>query len=150
MDTKKLLVGAAAAAVLTIGGGAALAAQDTTTARPGGTEEQEPSYTGSIRAPEGQSDSEAAERQREAAEAQKLQSLAKIDQTAAEQAALKAVPGTVKETELESENGFVVYGIEVAGKDGKAYDVKVDAGTGEVLHQQVDGPEESESDSDSD
>jgi hypothetical protein len=41
-------------------------------------------------------------------------------QTTAEQAALKAVPGTVHETELvTSDNGFVVYDIEVAGKESK-------------------------------
>lgn len=154
MDTKKLLVGAAAATALAVGGGAALAAGPDTTAQQDGTkqEEQEPSYTGSIKAPEKQGDNEAedqeneaTENQRETAEGHKLQGLAKVDQTSAERAALEAVQGTVKETDLESENGFVVYGVEVSGNDGKTHDVKVDAGTGEILHQQADGAEGSES-----
>jgi hypothetical protein len=62
--------------------------------------------------------------------------LARIDRTAAEQAALKAVPGTVLETELEADdNGYVVYDVEVAGNDGKSHDVKGDAGNGEILDQ---------------
>ena len=139
MDTKKLLVGTAAAAVLAVGGATAVAAGPNTTAeKQDATAQQErgPSYTGSIKAPaEGQGEDEGG------AESQKPQGLAKIDQTAAEQAALKAAPGTARETDLQSENGFVVYGVEVAGNDGKTHDVKVDAGNGRVLHQQVDGSE---------
>lgn len=78
----------------------------------------------------------------EGAESKQLQTLARIDQTTAEQAALEAVPGTVKKTELENENGFVVYGVEIAGNDGKAYDVKVDAGNAKVLQQEVEGADE--------
>lgn len=148
VNTKKLFVGAAAATTLALGGGAALAAGPDTAAQQDETkqEEQEPSYTGSIKAPEEQSEAEdqeneATEDQREAAEGNKLRGLAKIDQTSAERAALEAVPGTVKETDLESENGFVVYGVEVAGNNGETHDVKVDAGTGEILHQQADGTE---------
>ena len=68
-----------------------------------------------------------------------MQELAKTDQAAAEQAALEAVPGTVHETELEtSDNGYVVYDIEIAGEDGKNHEVKVDAGNGEILHQDLE------------
>jgi hypothetical protein len=64
------------------------------------------------------------------------QELANIDQAAAEQTALEAVPGTVHETELEADDdGQVVYDVEVAGEDGKNHDFKVDAGNGEVLYQ---------------
>src|SRR5215203_5974193 len=78
-----------------------------------------------------------------------LHKLANIDQAAAEQAALKAVPGTVHEAELEtSDNGYVVYDIELAGKDGNKHEVKVDAGNGEILHQdledEADEPDEAD------
>ena len=68
-----------------------------------------------------------------------LHKLANIDQAAAEQVALKAVPGTVHETELEtSDNGYVVYDIEIAGDDGKGHEVTVDAGNGKVLQQYLE------------
>jgi uncharacterized membrane protein YkoI len=68
-----------------------------------------------------------------------LQESARVDQAAAEQAALETVPGTVHEIELEtSDNGYVVYDVEVAGEDGKNHEVKVDAGNGEILHQDLE------------
>jgi len=60
----------------------------------------------------------------------------------AEHDAPKAVPGTVKETDLEVESGSVVYGVEVAGNDDKTHDVKVDAGNRQILSQQIDGADE--------
>ena len=49
------------------------------------------------------------------------------------------MPGTVHEAELEtSDNGYVVYDIELAGKDGNKHEVKVDAGNGEILHQDLE------------
>jgi uncharacterized membrane protein YkoI len=41
-------------------------------------------------------------------------------------------------TELEDENGFLVYGIEVVSADKSVVDVKVDAGTGKVLTMEKD------------
>jgi hypothetical protein len=72
--------------------------------------------------------------------------VANIDQAAAERAALEAVPGTIHETELEtSDNGYVVYDIEVVGNDGNTHEVKVDAGNGEILHQDLeDSPDEAD------
>ena len=49
----------------------------------------------------------------------------KIDWAAAEEAALGAVQGEVKETELEREGGSAVYEVEIAGKDGKLREVTV-------------------------
>jgi uncharacterized membrane protein YkoI len=67
-----------------------------------------------------------------------LHELANIDE-AAEQGALKAVPGTVHETELEtSDKGYLIYDIEIAGDDGKEHEVTVDAGNGKVLHQDLE------------
>lgn len=150
MQTKKLLVGALAATALSIGSGAAIAAQqapDTTGAN--GTngakqEQQDPSYKGSVKAPTDKAENEAAEKKQEATESQKLQSLAKIDQAAAEKAALDAVPGTANAAELGNENGYVVWDVEVAGQGGEVTDVKVDAGNGQLLAQETGDNEGSE------
>jgi len=63
--------------------------------------------------------------------------LAKITSDQANQAALVEVPGTVVKTELENENGNVVYGVEIDTGDG-IKDVKVDAGNGKVLNVEAD------------
>ncbi len=157
MSKRKLIAGAAAATILTLGGGAALAAQQApaTTDNETRQEQQDPSYKGSVKAPgdkagneaaegkEGKGN-EAAEKKQEAAESQQLQGLAKVDQAAAEKAALGAVPGTVKDAELGNENGYVVWDVEVAGQGGKATDVKIDAGNGKVLAQEAGDNEGSE------
>ena len=60
-------------------------------------------------------------------------SMAKITMDQAVQNALASVEGQVLTTELEDENGFLVYGIEVVSADKSIVDVKVDAGSGKVL-----------------
>ena len=60
-------------------------------------------------------------------------SIAKISMDQAVQKALASVQGQVLKTELEDENGFLVYGIEVVTADMAIVDVKVDAGSGKVL-----------------
>ncbi len=65
----------------------------------------------------------------------------KIDRAAAEEAALSAVPGEVKDTELESESGSTIYEVEVVGKDGKVREVTVDASSGQVLGQEMEEEE---------
>ena len=60
----------------------------------------------------------------------------KMDRAAAEEAALGAVRGEVKETELEREGGSAVYEVEIAGKDGRLREVTVDASDGRVLGQE--------------
>jgi outer membrane murein-binding lipoprotein Lpp len=62
----------------------------------------------------------------------------KIDRAAAEEAALGAVQGEVKEVELESEGGSAVYEVEILGKDGKFHEVAVDADNGQVLGQEAE------------
>ena len=59
--------------------------------------------------------------------------LAKIDPYEAVKIALKKVEGKLLKVELENENGFLVYGVEVVTKDKSIMDVKVDAGSGIVL-----------------
>jgi uncharacterized membrane protein YkoI len=56
-------------------------------------------------------------------------SLAKITSDQAVQNALTSVQGKVLKTELENENGFLVYGIELVTPDRSIVDVKVDAGS---------------------
>jgi uncharacterized membrane protein YkoI len=125
MDTRKLAVGAALVTVLALGGGAAIAAQG-----------EDPEVKGSVAAPEGSG------REDDPAATQGFDKLAKTERSAAEDAALNAVPGEVQEIELENEGGSVVYEVEVAGDDGKLHEVVVDAGTGEVLDQEIETEDE--------
>jgi hypothetical protein len=141
MDRRKLIVGAAAAVLALGGGGAAVAAQQG--ALPG--QEEDPNITGTVSAPggnegaEGHENEAATENEAQDNEAGgQLEGLARIDRAAAEKAALGAVPGEVKETELENENGFVVYGVEIQGKDGRLHEVVVDAGNGKILAQELE------------
>jgi uncharacterized membrane protein YkoI len=64
--------------------------------------------------------------------------LAKIPFESAVNAALKAVPGKVLKVELENENGYLVYGVEIAKADRQIADVKIDAGDGKVLKIETD------------
>jgi hypothetical protein len=59
--------------------------------------------------------------------------LANIPFESAVKTALKAVPGKVLKAELENEDGYLVYGIEVAKANRQIADVKIDAGTGKIL-----------------
>ena len=125
MNVKKVLLAVAVAMVVLVGAGVAYAAGNSSSERSIGNDDADESYKGSVSI-EGNNESSVHE-------------LANIDQAAAEQVALEAVPGKVHETELEaSDNGYVVYDIEIAGDDGKGHEVIVDAGNGKVLHQELD------------
>ena len=145
--SRRLVIGGATAAGLTLGV-AALAGAATTPDQPAAAEQddvQEPSYNGSIQAPEGP------ESQSEADEAKALERLATITPDEAEQVAQAAVPnGTVKEVELEDENGSVVYGVEMTDANGSEVDVKIDAGDGTVLGQENEADEGAENEADED
>lgn len=108
-----------------IGGGAVLAQTATPSVPPAGVEVapqqqtddndqvQEPSYTCSLSADQQPT----------------------ISAADAEAAALGANTGTtVAETELDSENGCLVYGVELSNSS----EVKVDAGNGAILHTEQD------------
>jgi len=71
-------------------------------------------------------------------------SMAKISMDQAVQKALASVQGQVLKTELEDENGFLVYGIEVVTADKAVMDVKVDAGSGKVLAMERDHRDDEE------
>ncbi len=62
-----------------------------------------------------------------------LQSQAKVTQQQAEQAAQRAVSGSLGETDLEHYEGRLVFNVDVG-----SHDVKVDAQTGKVLAAPVD------------
>ena len=121
MNAKREFVAMVAAMVLLVGAGVAYAAKSPSeTTDPDG--DGADSYKGSLSAPDQSGSS--------------LQEVAKIDQATAERAALQEVQGgTVRETELEAsdDTGYVVYDVEIAANDGKSYDVKVDAGNGDIL-----------------
>jgi hypothetical protein len=80
----------------------------------------------------------------------KLAGLAKISAQQAEAAAKTAVPGTVEKVRLDDENGCLVYSVKIRGSDGRVRDVKVDAGTGKVLHQELAGQDGEEEEGDED
>ncbi len=69
-------------------------------------------------------------------------SMARISMDQAVQKALATVQGQVLKTELEDENGFLVYGVEVISADKDIVDVKVDAGSGKVLAMDKDTVDE--------
>ena len=86
---------------------------------------QDPAYTGSIAIAQNQDDSLS-----ESQESAALQAQATITASEAENAALNANPGTtVVKSELDNENGTLVYSVELSS----GMDVKVDAGNGSIL-----------------
>lgn len=80
-------------------------------------------------------------------EQQQLEKAAKISAEESTTIALKEVKGQVTDTELEDEDGTVVYGVEITDDQGKKHDVKVDAKTGKVLKVDMDDENDSENDS---
>ena len=78
----------------------------------------------------------------EQGEAAALASQAKITADQANAAALAQFPAAaIKATELDSENGTVVYSVKLTDSAGKAQDVKVDATSGQVLPAQAEAAE---------
>ncbi len=124
-----LLVAASAVGVsiaLTGGGAPAIAQKPPKTQETGESEDaQEPSYTGSVKVPE--------------PEPKDLNILAKITADQAKEAALTSNPGTTaKKAELDNENGFLVWSVELSN----GADAKVDAGDGKVLATEPADPNE--------
>jgi uncharacterized membrane protein YkoI len=112
-------------------------------------EKRQPAYKSSIQVIDQKSGGEHGERGKrhgEAAEAAHLAPLAKIDLTHATAAALAQVPGKALRTTLDDENGKLVYSVEVQTTAGEVKDVKVDAGTGVVLHVEAVGTDGDEDD----
>jgi hypothetical protein len=126
--------------IAALGGCGSSGASELTPARGAGAapgadqEEQLPNYTASVQAPD--------------ADAATLASLARITEEQAQAAALKQVPGTVVKTELDNENGNLVYSVEIQTATGE-HDVKVDAGNGRVLLVEADDGTDDGEDADS-
>lgn len=80
---------------------------------------EEPTH-GSVRVSDDQPDS-------------RLVKLAKLSRAQAEDAALQHTPGKVIGTELEEENQFLVWQVEVLAKDATTKELTIDAGNGKVL-----------------
>jgi uncharacterized membrane protein YkoI len=117
---KKVLLAVAVAMVVLVGAGVAYAANNSSSET-----DKDESYKGSL--------SVAGKNEFS------LHKQANIDEATADQVALKAVPGTVHETELETnDKGYLIYEIEIAGEDGKGHEVTVDAGNGKVLQQDLE------------
>ena len=69
--------------------------------------------------------------------------LAKISFEQAKDIALANVQGEVLKIELEDENGFLVYGVEIVTPEKTITDIKVDAGNGKILLIEKDPPDDS-------
>lgn len=80
----------------------------------------------------------------------KLAKKAKITMEAAREIALKKVPGTVIEGELEKEHGKLVYSFDIKIENGKIMEVWVDAKTGNVLRAEEDKEDDDDDGKDDD
>jgi uncharacterized membrane protein YkoI len=102
-------------------------------AAPDADQSAEPSYTGSIPV-----DATATDGLSEADESTALQDQATISTADAEASALAANPGAkVVKSELDNENGYLVFSVEL----DNGLDVKVDAGNGTILASDQDSDE---------
>jgi uncharacterized membrane protein YkoI len=119
----KVLAGGAIAAVLTVGtltNGEAIASAGS-----------DDITGGSIQAPDREFESDDREKR-------ELRSLAEITIPGAAEAAHEAHPGQVTKIEIEDEEGYVVYEVEVAGDEGVYHEMKVDAGNGDILESETE------------
>jgi uncharacterized membrane protein YkoI len=141
MRLNKRIVGAAALAILLLGSlgiGVVTAQQNTPDVAPAVADqedgpdgqEQEPLYSGSIAVDQAQQDDMS-----EAEEAAALEGMAAISAEEAKAAAKAAIPdATAVTVELDSENGVLVYSVEMSN----GLEVKVDAGNAQVVHIEQD------------
>ena len=106
---------------------------------------QAPAYTSSVQV-QNHDHQERGRREAERSEGAQLASLARIDVAQATAAALAQVPGTVLKAELDNENGNVVYSVEILTSTQEVKEVKVDAGTGQVLAVDAGGTSEDDED----
>jgi uncharacterized membrane protein YkoI len=79
-----------------------------------------------------------------------LQERAQVSADAARATALAAVPGgRIVESELEDEDGRLIYSFDIEAADG-THDVEIDAITGQVLTSAVENEDEDHDDDDKD
>ena len=60
------------------------------------------------------------------------------------QKAQASVQGQILKTELDNENGFLVFGVEVVTADKAIVDVKINAGSGKILSMDKDKADEAD------
>lgn len=149
--TKKALYGLLAAIGVTAGAaGIAAAATNqsspdtstTTAAEQVGEHDDLPAHASSILDQASAKETEGVEED-DAAEAARLEKLATVTLDEAKAAALAAQPGTVTKVELESEDGNVVYDVEVRTSAGTT-DLTIDAGNAKVLQTELEGVEQAD------
>lgn len=70
--------------------------------------------------------------------------LAQITLEQAKERALANVQGELLKIELEEENGFLVYGVEIVTPEKTITDIKIDAGNGDILLVEKDIPDTNE------
>jgi uncharacterized membrane protein YkoI len=63
---------------------------------------------------------------------------ATVSQADAEAAALAEVPGTVRSSHLEREDGGLEWDVDVTADDGTRHDLQIDAETGQILEHDTD------------
>lgn len=120
----KIIAAGALATVLTLGtlgGGAALAS--------GGNDDNVTG--GSVQAPE-------RDFENDAREDMNLKQRAELSASDAAKAALDSQPGEVTKVEIDDEEGYVVYEVEIIANNGIEHDLKVDAGNGDILASDTD------------
>lgn len=61
-----------------------------------------------------------------------------ISMDEANEIALKRVPGKIVKSELEFDDGQLLYEIDIRTEEGQKFEVKVDAVTGEILRVKLD------------
>ncbi|OKP87741.1 hypothetical protein A3844_10050 [Paenibacillus helianthi] len=74
-----------------------------------------------------------------------MEKQAEISKEKSNALALEQVKGTVNQTELEDENGAIVYSVEITNNKKEVTEVKVDAVTGKIV--KVEKADASDSDS---
>ncbi|MBD8070518.1 PepSY domain-containing protein [Bacillus sp. PS06] len=68
----------------------------------------------------------------------KKSELVKVTREEAKKIALKEVPGKIEEIELDEEDGFYKYEVEIEADNGKEVELKISAQTGEILKMEWD------------
>lgn len=116
--TKKTIAAAGLAGVLLAG-----AATTVAVAAGNNGEDGDSSITGTVEVPSGSTP---------------LADAATVNEADATKAALAAEPGTVDKIELDDEDGFVVWEIDVRKDDGSKIEMSVDAGDASILEQESD------------
>ena len=62
----------------------------------------------------------------------------RVSMEQANEIALQRVPGVVVKSELEFDDGMLIYEVDIRTAEGHKYEVKIDAVTGEVLKVKLD------------